>query len=237
MANLLCRPNWRGTGNNNNAVNFYQVNLGKKSHAGKVLGGGTSDDPVVSATSAEKMASFYTSNSEGSGHSVALYWKHTLTTTLSAGTVARFYAYTNVVGMSAVNGGALQGAQITAETGPAGSVPGLMVGCRSQVTLGDNATVAPTGTITGGQSEIYFNGDTNSTTDIGGATHSIHRFIVDGDTLARAKVVNLFEIKNVSTGTSNTTAMIKTDMHTAEPTDGIRVVINDAAYHIGLYAI
>lgn len=126
MANLLCRPGWRGTGNSNNAVNFYQVNLGKKTHAGKILGGGTSADPVVSSTASEKMASFYTANSATSGTSVALYWKHTITGVGGSCVTGRFYAFTNVAADT------LQGAQISADTGAAGSVSGLMVGCRSQ---------------------------------------------------------------------------------------------------------
>jgi hypothetical protein len=232
MANLKVRPNWRGTGSNDNAVNFYQVNLGKKSHAGLLLGGGTSADPVTTSVADQKTASFYTSNSATSGESYGFYWRNYVTGVAASGTCARFYSTTNVAADT------LQGAQITASTGAAGAVSGLLVGCRSQVQLADDATAAPTGTIAGGQSEIYFDGDNSSTTNIAAASaHSIHRFIVAGDTTARAKCVNLFEIVNVSTGTSNTTAMIKTDMHTAAPTDGIRVLVNGAAYHLGLYAI
>lgn len=188
MANLLCRPNWRGTGNNNNAVNFYQVNLGKKSHAGKILGGGTSADAVLSSTASEKMCSFYTENSATSGTSVALYWKHTVTGIGGSSACGRFYAATNVAADT------IEGAQISAETGAAGTVSGLMVGCRSQVLFADDATAAPTGTIAGGQSELYFNGDDSSTTDVSGATScSIHRFVIDGDTTARAKVPFVFE--------------------------------------------
>jgi len=96
MANLKVRPGWRGTGNNDNAVNFYQVNLGKKSHAGLILGGGTSTDPILSSTASEKMASFYTQNSATSGESYGFYWRHKVTGAGSSATVARFYAYTNV---------------------------------------------------------------------------------------------------------------------------------------------
>jgi hypothetical protein len=228
MANLLCRPNWRGTGNNNSAVNFYQVNLGKKSHAGKILGGGTSSDEVLSSTASEKMASFYTKNSATSGTSVALYWKHEVSGIAGSGVVGRLYGYTNVAAAL------LAGAQITAETGAAGTVSGLMVGCRSQAMVADDATAAPTGTIAGGQSELYFNGDNSSTTDITGAKHSIHRFVIDGDTTARAKVLSVFEFVGIPSGTG--TQPLKTDMHTGTPTDGLKIRIDDNFYYISLVA-
>ena len=230
MANLLCRPNWRGTGNNNSAVNFYQVNLGKKSHAGKILGGGVSGDEVLSSTASEKMASFYTKNSAVTGTSVALYWKHEVSGIAGSGVVGRLYGYTNVAATLLV------GAQITAETGAAGKVSGLMTGCRSQVSFADDATQVPTGTIAGGQSELYFNGDNSSTTNVQTSSRcSLHRFIVDGDTTARAKVNYAFEFQNISTGTS-AAVMLKTDFATGTPTDGLQIMINDVAYYISLVA-
>jgi hypothetical protein len=223
MANLAVRPNWRGTGNNNSAVNFYQVNLGKKSNAGLILGGGTSADPVLSAVADQKMASFYTSNSATTGESYALYWRHYLTGIGGSATCARFYQTTNIAA------GTLQGAQITASTGAAGKVSGLLVGCRSQVQFAYNATQAPTGTIAGGQSELYFDGATDSTTDPAASAFTcIHRFVVDGDTAARAKVQYLFDIANVSTGTSDATKVLNTANLTAS--HGLNVRVNGEAY-------
>ncbi|MCK9431596.1 MAG: hypothetical protein M0R00_01395 [Candidatus Omnitrophica bacterium] len=228
MANLACRPGWRGTGNNNNAVNFYQVNLGKKTHAGKILGGGTSGDEVLSSTASEKMASFYTKNSATSGTSVALYWKHEVSGIAGSGVVGRFYGYTNVAAALLV------GAQITAETGAAGKVSGLMVGCRSQVSFADDATAAPTGTIAGGQSELYFNGDDSSTTDVSAATVcSIHRFVIDGDTTARAKVPYVFEFVGLGSAGSSE-ELLSTKYATAS--HGLRCLIDNVKYRILLDA-
>lgn len=225
MADLQVRPNWRGTGNNNNAVNFYQVNLGKKSHAGKVLGGGTSADPFTSSTASEKMASFYSSNSATSGESYAFYWRHYATGVGASATCARFYQTANVACDT------LQGAQITASTGAAGKVSGLLVGCRSQVQFADDATAVPTGTIAGGQSEVYFDGDNSSTTDPAASAFTcIHRFILDGDTAARAKVQYLFDIVNVSTGTSDATKILNTANLTAS--HGLNVRINGENYSL-----
>jgi len=232
MANLAVRPNWRGTGNNNNAVNFYQVNLGKKSHAGKILGGGTSADPVLSSTASEKFESFYGQNSATSGTSVGTYWKLTTTGVLGGGCAARFYAYTNA-DSKATTGATLMGAQITAETGVAGRIGGLLVGCRSQVAFAASAgVITGNGTVAGGQSELYFTATAgnDSNTDIRGLTHCLHRFICDGDTTARAKVNYLFDIVNVTVGTSATTDMVNTANIT--PSHCINVMINGAQYGI-----
>jgi len=200
------------------------LSLGLKSHAGNILGGGISGDEVLSSTASEKMMSFYTKNSAVSGTSVGYYHKHEVSGIAGSGVVGRIYGYTNVAAALLV------GAQITAETGAAGKVSALLVGCRSQIILADDATVAPTGTISGGQSEIYFNGDNSSTTDVAGSTHSIHRFIVDGDTTARAKVQNLFDIVNVSTGTSDATKMLNTANITAS--HGLNVLVNGELYSL-----
>lgn len=223
MANLACRPNWRGTGNNDSAVNFYQVNLGKKSHAGKILGGGTSSDAVTSSTASEKMVSFYSENSATSGTSVALYWKHTVTGIAGSGVTGRFYSYGNVA-MAL-----LAGAQISAETGAAGKVSGLLVGCRSQALLADDATAAPTGTIAGGQSELYFNGDNSSTTDVSGTKCSIHRFVIDGDTTARAKVPYVFEFIGLGAAGSGEELLSSKYISASH---GLRCRIDDVNYRI-----
>jgi hypothetical protein len=227
MANLKARPNWRGTGNTENAVNFYQVNLGLKSHAGKILGGGTSSDPVISTTASEKMASFYTQNTQTSGTSVALYWKHTSVGAANSAVCGRFYVYTNAASST------IMGAQISAETGAAGKVSGLLVGCRSQTLIADDATQTPTGTIAGGQSELYFNGDNSSTSDVSGTKCSIHRFVIDGDTLARAKVPYVFEF--IGLGSAGSGEELLSSKY-ATATHGLRCRIDDINYRILLDA-
>lgn len=227
MADLKGWPSWRGK-TYESGPQAFMISLGLKSHAGLILGGGISGDEVSTSVASQKMASFYTKNSALSGTSVALYWKHSVTGIAGSGVVGRLYGYTNVAAALLV------GAQISAETGAAGKVTGLLTGCRSQVSLADDATVAPGGTIAGGQSELYFNGDNSSTTDITGAKHSIHRFVLDGDTTARAKCLSAFEFINIPAGTG--THMLKTDMHTGTPTDGLKIRIDDVFYYISLVA-
>jgi hypothetical protein len=227
MATLQGWPCWRGR-TYQEAPQAFMLSLGLKSHAGKIFGGGTSGDEVLSSVASEKMASFYTKNSATSGTSVALYWKHEVSGIAGSGVAGRFFTYSNVACAT------LMGTQISAETGAAGKVTGLLTGCRSQVLLANDATVAPAGTIAGGQSELYFNGDNSSTTDITGSKHSIHRFVLDGDTTARAKCLSAFEFINIPAGTG--THMLKTDMHTAAPTDGLKIRIDDVFYYISLVA-
>jgi len=109
-----------------------------------------------------------------------------------------------------------------------GSITGLGVGHRATY-MGKNAAAG--GTIAGGMSELYAAG---AATNFAGATmHSIHRFVVDGNETGQATAQNAFEFANIPSGT-DATDMLKTDMHTATPTDGLRIIINDAVYHICL---
>lgn len=109
-----------------------------------------------------------------------------------------------------------------------GSVTGLAVGHRATY-MGKNAAAAAT--IAGGMSELYAAG---ASTNFAAATmHSIHRFVVDGNATGRATAENAFEFANIPSGT-DAADMLKTDMHTATPTDGLRIIINGAVYHICL---
>ena len=222
MATLIGTPGARGR-IYTKAKQFYMLSLGLKSHAGKLLGGGVSGDEVLSSTASQKMVSFYTKNSATSGESMGLYFKHSVTGIGGSGTTSILKAYTNVAAAT------MQGLQALTEFGAAGKVSGLAVGCRSQVLFADDATAAPTGTIAGGQSELYFDGDNSSTTDPSAATMCcIHRFLVDGDTTARAKVRYLFDIENVSYGTSDATKVLNTANITAS--HGLNVRVNGEDY-------
>jgi len=227
MATLHGWPTWRGR-TYQKAPQGFMLSLGLKSHAGLILGGGTSSDRVSTSVASQKIASFYTKNTATSGTSVGVYWNHEVAGIGGSGVGIFSKGYSNVAATLLV------GAQIMAEFGAAGKVSGLAVGCRSQVMFADDATAAPTGTIAGGQSELYFDGDNSSTTDVSGAMCSIHRFIVDGDTTARAKVPYLFEIVNVSSGTSDGTKILNTAHLTASHC--LRVRINGADYGLLLDA-
>lgn len=229
MAYIKANPGWRSSTSDSKGNGIKNLTLGEMTHDGLILGSGTSAAPKTSSTASKKFMSFYFQNSATSGESYGFYLKLTGSGIAGSITTGRIYAYTNVAADT------VQGAQISVGFGAAGKVSGLAVGCRSQVTFADDATAAPTGTIAGGQSELYFNGDNSSTTDPSAATVcSIHRFIVDGDTTARAKVPYLFEIVNVSSGTSDATKILNTAHLTASHC--LRCKINGADYGILLDA-
>lgn len=222
MGVLKGKTGWRSSTSDNKGNVINNLTVGLQAHGGVVFGCGTSASPKTSSTASAKFSSRYFENSATSGTAVGDYVRLKITGIAGSGVASRYYAYTNVASALIV------GAQITGETGAAGTVSGLMLGCRSQVIIADDATSAPTGTIAGGQSELYFNGDNSSTTDITGSRHSIHRFILDGDTTARAKCVNAFEFVNIPAGTGD--EMFTTKYLTAS--HGIRIMVNNASYYM-----
>jgi hypothetical protein len=228
MGYIKAKPGWRGSTSDSKGNVVNNLTLGQQSHDGALFGSGTSAANKTSSTASKKMASFYTSNSASSGTSVGLYWKHTLTGAAS-GVVARFYGYSNVASTAT-----LVGAQITGEIGATATITGLITGCRSQLSMPDDGASYASGTFAGGQSEIYFNGDNSSTTDISAAArHSIHRFILDGDTTARAKTKFAFEFVNLPSGSAE--EMVSTKYLTAS--HGLQVMIDGARYYMLMDAV
>ena len=100
-----------------------------------------------------------------------------------------------------------------------GTVTGLAVGHRATFTAPDRAAFA---TIAGGMSELYAVG---ASTDFSAATmHSIHRFVMDGDSTGKATAENVFEF----VGLSATQYAANTDT----PDHALRVVINGDVRYI-----
>ena len=161
MADLKARPTWRGTGNTDNANNFEQVNLGLKSHAGAMLGGGTSADPVTTATADTKWMSFYLENSATSGDGRGLYLRFYLSGAGGGGEAARIFTTVNDVAAATVHG-----AHISLSFADTGTVTGQGIAMRAtlhlpSVALTSNVTMAAV------QAEIYSDG---TASDPGGST-------------------------------------------------------------------
>lgn len=123
-----------------------------------------------------------------------------------------------------------RGAHLTLDFEGAGHITGL--GCASVSTL-----MLPTAPLVGGtyaaaRSEIFAE---NVASSLAGTTmHSIHSFGVSGNETGRATCLNAFEFFNIPSGTG--TEMLKTDMHTSPPTDGLRIMVNGALFYIALIA-
>lgn len=100
-----------------------------------------------------------------------------------------------------------------------GTLTGL--GCGHRATFfGPNRDLFAT--ICGGMSELYAAGDA---TDFSAATaHSIHRFVMDGDSTGRATADNVFEFVNLSSD--------QYEANTDTPTFALRCIINGAVKYI-----
>jgi hypothetical protein len=209
-------------------LDFSNITPDTTNHvAGLLIKAGTSASPVTADIANGRFIDLYFDNGATSGDNRGVYLRLYLTGAGGGGEAARVFTT-----VSNVAAGTAHGMHVSLSFGTSGSITGLGAGLRSTLSLPNDVTISA-GTYTGGMSEVYFEGDNSSTTDISGATaHSIHRFVVDGDTTARAKIQNAFEFVNIPSGTS--THMLKTDMHTGTPTDGLRILINDAVYYISL---
>ena len=142
MADLKARMEWRGTGNTDSANNFYQVNLGLKSHAGLILGSGTSADLTTTATANTKMMSFYLENSATSGDNRAMYLRLYLSGAGGGGEALRVFTTVNNVAARTAHG-----AHISLNFGATGTVTGQGIAMRAtlhlpDVALSSNVTMA-----------------------------------------------------------------------------------------------
>ena len=162
-------------------------------------------------------------NGATSGDNRGMYLRLNLTGAGGGG--ESFRAFTVV---EDVAGSTAHGAHLSLGLGTSGSITGLGVASRS--TLHIPATPLVGGTYAGGMTELFAD---DSASDISGTTmHSIHRFGLSGDGTGRATANNSFEFFNIPAGTG--TEMLKTDMHTATPTDGLRMIINGSLYYMVL---
>lgn len=186
---------------------------------------GSTSDPATTSTANTKFIAHYFENTATSGDNRAYYLRLYLAGAGGGGEALR--AFTTISDIAA---GTAHGAHLSLNFATSGTITGL--GCGSRSTLHVINSALTGGTYCGAMSEIYCDGNSS---DISGTTvHSIHRFVVaGGNATARGKVYNAFEFADIKSGTG-ATDMIKTDMHTATPTDGLRIIINGAVYHICL---
>jgi len=196
---------------------------------GGVIQAGTNAANITADVADMKFVSMYFDNGASSGDNRGVYVRLNLT---GGGGGESLRAYT----VLSVATGTAHGGHISLDLGTAGSITGLGVGVRSTLMFPNDVTLSG-GTYSGGMSELYFWGDNSSTTDITGVTeHSIHRFVIDGDTTAKAKVQNAFSIPYAPSG-SGTTNMLDTNQDSTASTDGLRILINGSAYYILLKSV
>ncbi len=198
MAILKARPEWRGTGNDDNAINFYQLNLGFKSHAGVILGGGTSADPVTTATADKKWMSFYLENSATSGDSRALYLRFYLSGAGGGGEAARIFTTVNDVAV-----GTAHGAHISLNFADSGSVTGQGIAGRNTLHIPDASLGGGNVKYSALQAEIWSDG---ASSDPNGNYLSCIRCLNAGNGTGMAVVDDdcaLFDIEGFVDATGN----------------------------------
>ena len=213
-------------------IDFTGITTDTTNHvAGLLMKAGTSSVPIVADIADGRFFDLNFDNGATSGDNRGIYVRLALTGAGGGGEAARLYTDCTVAT------GTAHGAHISLGMGTdsgagAGSITGLGVACRATLHVLNDVTISG-GTLYAGLSEIYFEGDNSSTTDISGATrHAIHCFNLLGDTTARAKAQFAFDFTNIPSGTG--TEMVKTDMHTGTPTDGLKIRIDGTTYYISL---
>lgn len=205
--------------------------------AGILFGAGTSSKRATTTKANSHFLSFYVENEATSGDGRGIYLRQYISGAGGGGEAARFFSTVN-----GVAAGTVHGAHISLNFAKPGLVTGEVTGqgiaMRATLHIPENATTIG-GSLFAGQSEIYADGSGSSTTDISTVPHAIHRFIVDGDATARAKVYNVFSFENLG---STALANAGTGANSAGNPGGgvaakvIRVLVDGTAYYMPLFS-
>jgi hypothetical protein len=167
----------------------------------------------TTSTADTKMVHLIYTSAATSGCARALYSYLTLSGAGEEGEAVR-----GRTAVTAAAGGGVHGGHFGLEIGSGGSITGLGVGCRATFMCPDGTA---SGTIAGGMSELWAEG---TSSDFTGATHSIHRFVMDGNATGYATATNVFEFVNLS----STQYASNTDT----PDHALRVLINGNVRYI-----
>ncbi len=196
MADLKGTPTGRGR-TYDNAKQYYMLSLGLKSHAGLILGGGTSTDPVSTSVASKNFASFYTQSTATSGDARGIYFRHYLAGAGVSGEAARFYTTASAIG---VNG---HGAHISLDFGSsAGGLTGEGYAVKATLHIPNRALTS--GNLSPLEAEIYCDGSSGTVTNV--TELHLARFAVTGNATAIARVEDkaaLFYLDGFTSATGN----------------------------------
>jgi hypothetical protein len=229
MSALKGWPGWRSTVQSK-SPSAYMLSLGLKSHAGLILGGGTSADPVTAASAVSgNMASFYTKMT-GTGDCRGLYWRNYVAGIGASSEAARFY--TTVYGVAAGNA---RGVHVSLDFSAYATsyVTGEGRAIKGTLTIPNGAMVG--GTYSAIQGEINCAG---TASDPGPSVMSIMDFTVNGgDATAQAKVKYLLSATvptGEEAGGNMHVSTITAATMNAACTEALRVLVNGAIRYIPL---
>lgn len=186
-----------------------------------LLGSGTSALPTTTDTADSRFINLNLENEADTGDNRGMYLRFTLSGT-GAGGGESLRAFTVVEGSL----GTAHGAHLSLGFSTTGLLSGLGAACRATLHIPDD--LSPTGTICGGMSEVYCDGDGTSTAAFTGCLCSCHRFNIDGDATAAAKVPYALEFAGMNALTFKTGTLSGT-------AKGLSVCVNNTQYYIPLY--
>lgn len=186
-------PSWRGK-SYEAGPQAFMLSLGLKSHAGLILGGGISTDPVSTAVASQKMASFYT-KSTGSGDSEGLYWRHYIALAGAGGNAMR--AYATVQAVAAANARGIHGS-LSFSAYATSYVTGEGRAIKATLHIPSGGAMPANGTYSALQGEIYLDGTTSDPSAVEEMA-ILDLTVSGGDAAAQYKVKN-FLSAHVPTG-------------------------------------
>jgi hypothetical protein len=179
---------------------------------------GTSGTPLTSATADNKFVEIRATTTATTGDIRGIY----TALTMNGGTGLQGEAIRGRTIVTATTTGS-HGGHFGLEYGAGGSITGLGAGCRATFMCPNSAI---SGTVCGGMSELWAEG---ASSDFSGATHAIHRFVMDGNATGIDTAVNVFDFAGLGTSTQFVAATNATIDH------ALQVRVNGVTYWIGLY--
>ena len=222
MGDIKGWPSWRGR-KYEDAPQAFMISLGLKTHAGLILGGGESADPVATSGAGQKMASFYTKNTS-TGDSEGLYWRHYLAGAGQSGEALR--AFATVLAVAAANA---RGAHISLSFSAYATsyITGEGRALKATLHIPNGAMVAG-GTYSAIQAEVYCDGTDSDPSAV--TEFAVMDFTVQGgNATSQGKVKNLLSL-HVPTGEEAAGNMhvstITAATMNAACTEALRCVVN-----------
>ena len=217
-------PSWRGR-TYESGPQAWMLSLGLKSHAGIILGGGISSDPVVESTANKNFISFYLSSAAATGTTRGMYLRTYLTGGAGGEALRAFNTVSSDTPADTING-----AHISLSFGStAGNVTGLGTGVRATIDIPGRAI---NGTLAALQAEFY--GDAASGA-IGGEA-SFLRGIIDGNTNFKDSFDDngfILSLQGLTAGAAHAfrTGLTAATINAAT-TCALRIKINTTTYYI-----
>lgn len=182
-----------------------------------LMGIGTSADPATTSTAGKIFSEFRTQSTATSGDSRCFYMRHDINGAGGGGEALRAFGKVTAAAST------VRGAHISIDLAAAGTVSGFGAGVDAQVLLG-GATY--TSTLTPLNLEVYC----SASADIGVATTSMMRLVIQGDGTAVGNVDDNLSFINFVGFTAGSGKMIDTDVTAVTGKASLPVYLDGSLY-------